>query len=264
MRSAQNFILPYEKPPFLLKLEQFQQEGQFDLDVFNFAFDYNHAYWATPIDSIQFCTTGGDGCHFAFLTDFGTWQDLENAPIVFVAPMDFGECVRLVANNLKDLLGLFCYFGYTEAFRFYRPDSGELENIREQIAADSYRAEDRKILCELLYEEFGAPRFEHSGAYDYVRQVQEQRATLAQIPTLDTIGILGKPAPNFKIFDFKNTEDTVIETFLRSASRFERLKFYRDFKFLKGFQPPETTRTLIGQFLEVDGLLREARTNLTG
>gem|GEM_PF-84613 len=104
-------------------------------------------YSVTPIDSVKFCTTGGDGCHFAFLTDFGTRQDLENAPIVFVDPMDFAECVRLVANNLKDLLGLFCYFGYTEAFRLYR-----------------------------------------------------------------------------------------------------------DFKFLKGFQPPEAIRTLIGRFLEMDGL----------
>lgn len=258
MQSFRDFISPYEKPPTLLKLEQFQQDKRFDMDIFNFAFEYDNYYWMTPIDSIKFCTTGGDGCHFAFLTDFGTQTDLENAPIVFVAPMDFGACVRLVANNLKDLLGLFCYFGYTEAFRFYRPDNGELEKIREQIATESHRAEDRKVLCELLYSEFGSPRFEHSEAYDYIQQVHEQRAAMAQIPTFDTVGILGESAPDFKVFDFENTEDAAMENFLGSVSKPERLKFYRDFKFLKGYRPPESTQNLIARFLEADGFFRES------
>ncbi len=66
----------------------------------------NGGYPCSPADAIQFANTGMDGIHFAFLTDFGMVKDLNRAPIVVVDPMNFGNSVRIVANDIRGFFEL--------------------------------------------------------------------------------------------------------------------------------------------------------------
>jgi hypothetical protein len=59
----------------------------------------NFRYFITPPDLITFISTGGDGIHFGFLTDFGQVEDLEEAYIVCVSPTN-DPPLKIVARNL--------------------------------------------------------------------------------------------------------------------------------------------------------------------
>jgi hypothetical protein len=63
-------------------------------------------YDCTPVDALVFATTGMGGDHFVFNTKKGTIENLEEAPIIFIQPMDFEKPNKLVARNIKDLLSL--------------------------------------------------------------------------------------------------------------------------------------------------------------
>jgi hypothetical protein len=61
------------------------------------------------LDVISFARPGMDGIHYGFLTDFGSIDDLENASIVRVSPMDFDDPVKIVARNIHDSLRILGY-----------------------------------------------------------------------------------------------------------------------------------------------------------
>ncbi|MFC4600912.1 hypothetical protein [Cohnella hongkongensis] len=63
-------------------------------------------YQCTPERSITFGTTGMDGIHFAWIAEREGGADLNEAPVICVSPMDFDNCVRLVARNLRDFFSL--------------------------------------------------------------------------------------------------------------------------------------------------------------
>ncbi|MDF9841049.1 MULTISPECIES: hypothetical protein [unclassified Paenibacillus] len=91
----------YAVPGILKQLEAFdvlirQETGNTLDDYMGIQFQYDEAerepdfaYPCDPVDSILMASTGWDGLHFSFLTDFGAVKDLDNAPIVFVEPIRY-------------------------------------------------------------------------------------------------------------------------------------------------------------------------------
>lgn len=86
----------------------------------------NGCYYSSPADSIVFANTGMDGIHYSFLTDFGIHTNLEQAPIICVSPMDFDNCVRIVARNLYEFFEL--HFAGHESTRPKPPSSSDACN----------------------------------------------------------------------------------------------------------------------------------------
>lgn len=69
----------------------------------------NYGYWCTPLNSLTFATTGGDGVHYGLLSTNGAFTDF--APVVMTVPM-CDTPNMIVAANLKEFLALGCRFGY--------------------------------------------------------------------------------------------------------------------------------------------------------
>lgn len=70
-------------------------------------------YYPTPLNSITFATTCGDGVHFGFVKLDGLPDGSE--PIVMTLPAtDYVESNLIVGENLHEFLCLGCQFGYFE------------------------------------------------------------------------------------------------------------------------------------------------------
>ena len=69
----------------------------------------NYGYWCTPLNSLTFATTGGDGVHYGLLSTNGEFTDF--SPVVMTVPM-CDTPNTIVAANLKEFLALGCRFGY--------------------------------------------------------------------------------------------------------------------------------------------------------
>lgn len=69
----------------------------------------NYDYWCTPLNSLTFATTGGDGVHFGILAVDGEFTDF--SPTVMTVPMCDTPNV-IVGANLKEFLALGCRLGY--------------------------------------------------------------------------------------------------------------------------------------------------------
>jgi len=249
-----DWFYPYAKPALLLAMQQ----SNLKFDLFPILWSDDTYYTVTPVDAITFCRTGGDGCHFAFLTDFGAQNDLENAPILFVSPMDWDDYVKLAARNLRDFLGLVCYYGYSEVFRENLENPEKLEALRENVLEHDTFTPERARLYETLYRDFNVPKFDKESAFRYLNEIQQQRRDKAPIPTLDGLGIPGESTDGFRTFNFEQSETASIEDFLQGTIKLERLKFYRDYKFKAGYKMPPETKKLIASYLEKDGYKREA------
>ncbi len=63
-------------------------------------------YKSTPLNSMAFATTGGDGVHFSLIEINGEISD--HSPIVMTVPMNFGNENLIVGSNFNDFLCLGC------------------------------------------------------------------------------------------------------------------------------------------------------------
>jgi hypothetical protein len=66
------------------------------------------AYDVTPVNSITFAHTGGDGVHYGFLHD----ESGRRTAVVMTVPMAFDEPNYIVGTSLRDFLSLGCRTGY--------------------------------------------------------------------------------------------------------------------------------------------------------
>jgi hypothetical protein len=67
-------------------------------------------YESTPINSLAFATTGGDGVHYSLLTVEGEASD--QSPVVMTVPMNFGKENMIVGSDIREFLSLGCQVGY--------------------------------------------------------------------------------------------------------------------------------------------------------
>ncbi|HUG19268.1 MAG TPA: hypothetical protein VMM56_09845, partial [Planctomycetaceae bacterium] len=70
----------------------------------------NGGYWCTPINSIAFGWTGGDGVHFSFLLS-GNKVD-ESSPVIMTVPANSSLPNIIVAENFAEFLRLGLNHGF--------------------------------------------------------------------------------------------------------------------------------------------------------
>lgn len=205
-----------------------------DLGGLYFSYDeIDTRYLNTPLDVISFARTGSDGVHFGFLTDFGQVNDLEDAYIVRVSPMDSDAPVQIVARNLHDFLRLMCFapgavevvdITTSEDFFHNNPDITAAQKI-EGNYAEIREALQQKFLLEPIKSLVG-----------YLLDVKNERENEIVLPTEDGIGVVNKTITNKTKIKKQEQFDLDGETFdpedvihfFENSSYEARLVFLRD------------------------------------
>lgn len=169
--------------------------------------DYSQdGYFCTPVDSIPFASTGGDGIHFALLTDFGVVKDLEEALVVRVSPMD-NERVRIVAKNINDFFSLH-FYNESLAWNEFQNEDQYLSHLQEEQNRDSnsewfdhdrWKFEKGRVLNEVKNRfnilPIGQP-------FTYINNLRIERSFQVTVNTLDSVGIKQfMPAVSNEIID---------------------------------------------------------------
>jgi len=214
----------------LFQLEtELQEEGYSLATVWLRLEKTNFRYFITPPDLITFTSTGGDGIHFGFLTDFGQVEDLEEAYIVCVRPTN-DPPLKIVARNLHEFLRLVYTVKDVESLDHIEQLENEEEFFRElykEIWEGDF-GHKADIIMEKLRDKFQLQPIDKP--FSYVNNVRRERAQLLALTTLDGIGVLkkGKDMAT-KRYDFKIPKDIEnMREFLQKSSWEEKLGFFRD------------------------------------
>jgi hypothetical protein len=175
---------------------------------------YDKRYPSTPPDFIPFASSGADGIHYCFVTDFGAVTNLVDAYIAKVSPMDYGSEICLVARNLNDFLRILC------------TDLSILHHGSEELSP----------ALQKLKAVFGLT--EVADLKEYMRDLREEREQAICIHTQDTVGVISlsgspnqpaaaEPLP-------QNWEDRhALQAYLADASAEAKLAIVREAQFLK-------------------------------
>lgn len=201
-------------------------------------------YFCSPADSITFGYTGGDGIHYAILTDFGRVVNLEEAPIICVSPMDFGNCVWLVARNLRDFFSIQFSEHVTLLLNYFESKESYLEALRRDNAdqEDPYFDKkewlrQKKVVRTLASERFNLPLIENP--YEYIEELRSERLAQVALRTVNRLGVLPDPSSSsncpFVGHPWQNDEipydiATLLPDFLASASKEAKFAFIRDYQ----------------------------------
>lgn len=157
-------------------------------------FHEKEGYFCTPVDSFPFAQTGMDGIHFAVLTDFGNADDLSEAPVIRVSPMD-DERVRLVARNLHDF---FCLYLFDQLLMIneFSSEAQYLESLHQEEADDrdsdwfDHRRWQREkaIVGEHAQKAFKFAPIDR--AFRYIQDIRQERQAAVSIMTDETLGVM--------------------------------------------------------------------------
>jgi hypothetical protein len=106
----------------------------------------HYDYLCTPVNSVTFATTGGDGVHFGFLLI----EQCRQMPVVMTVPMS--DAYNLViAEDFQEFLRLGYHAGYFALEQFiYEPEWAARFHSRD----DPEMGPDEKILLAHLREQF--------------------------------------------------------------------------------------------------------------
>ena len=190
------------------------------------------AYPITPIDVIPFASTGGNGIHFGFLTDFGRITDLSEAPIVCVSPTN-DPPIRLVALTIREFLNMACSVPHVELIETCWPwsDKKMTESILEEYRSDDYQKKRDKLLIRLR-ETF---RSDEVDVAECVHRALHERNSKIILPTFDGLGVVPfGDVRTTRRYDFNpersqdEEELTKMRGFLSRANMVEKLGFIRD------------------------------------
>lgn len=189
---------------------------------------------------IVFGSIGCDGIHYGFLTDFSTADNLSEAPIVCISPMDFGHTNKLIARDFRDFLSM--HLDHSELFyNDFMSEDAYLEQVeiwkREEAASPYRRTPEEKQYAEniktMLREEFQLPIIDQP--YRYLQDFQEERKDQAVVTTRDSLHVvlptkLGEALVEEKkelaLMDIEN--EAKVQTFLNKASIPAALALVRD------------------------------------
>lgn len=100
--DLKDFALGYAQSAGLSELDVFDELGFYLVDP-----PKRYDYPSTPVNSITFGQTGGDGVHYGFVGEVGP-----ESPIVMTVPMAFGRENTIVGENLYEFLCLGCCTSY--------------------------------------------------------------------------------------------------------------------------------------------------------
>ncbi|CAM4310983.1 hypothetical protein FHS16_000720 [Paenibacillus endophyticus] len=214
---------------------------------------HDFRYPSTPPDFIPFASSGGDGIHYCFVTDFGMAADLEQAFIAAVSPMDSDSGIWLVARNINDFLRMI----YTDQFLLHNnPAMLEAHLAKKPQLAD----EERTPAMARLGEMFGLHTI--TDLSHYAQTLREQRNRAICMETTDTVGIVPLSAAAARI-DAKplsiNWEDgRALIAMLREAEPETKLAIIRDAQHLNRIPADRRLLTHCKLALKQLGLYHEA------
>jgi hypothetical protein len=196
--SQEELLGEYELPPTFIRLQKLQKSGQIATHSIGFELCLDRPITPAPKDLIPFAITGGDGCYFAFITDFGNQKDLENCPIAFISPTDFDDTKPkqsnfLFAKNLIGFLSIMASIEYAEHIRFQNIYESTINKVlkdfilefrKEQTAEEINRSDKTK---ERLIKEFEIEIVDDY--YKYFKSVKEVRMSANHLQTIDGINL---------------------------------------------------------------------------
>ncbi|TVX92092.1 hypothetical protein [Paenibacillus agilis] len=201
----------YEIPDTIIKMLERQERSQDREDIGLFILqDDECRYMSTPIDSIPFATIGVDGIHYAFLTEFGAVENLNEAPIICVSPMDFGLEIRYAGYNLAQFLEVYCadeailinhFEGEKDYMRYVQqreeeerrePDEGEFGLTAEEL-------QERKNKMEHFREDFQVRKIERTFLWKELESIRAHRRSKIVIETVNGLGVLPNHKPNMRL-----------------------------------------------------------------
>jgi len=105
----------------------------------------NH-YWCTPINSLPFASTGGDGVHYGLVSDGDGFTDF--SPVVMTVPMcDTPNLI--VGANLREFLSLGCRFGYFALEQLVYDREHTLKEIASGRFDPEQEERERRLLRQL-------------------------------------------------------------------------------------------------------------------
>lgn len=230
----------YEIPREIHQLFQLEEEltgkglslGQIGFQPIN-QFD---PYAITPPDLIAFASTGGDGIHFGFLTDFHSASDLTEAPIVCVTPTNDSP-IRYMARNIREFLDLAFSVPYVEMLEtiWTFENEQQAQELATEFGKDSQSKwiKDRELILTRCREIFGTKKVD---VVSYLQVVNKERAASIHMATLDGLGVAKRNlgATSGKSFTFSDDrkcdekEMKRMRLFLSQADELEKLAFIRD------------------------------------
>lgn len=258
----------YQKPASLIKLESVIKTRKIDTETIGFFLYESKPYMPAPTDIIPFATTGGDGCYFAFLTDYGYYKNLEEAPIVFISPTDFDEkypnqANKLFARNFRDFLKIMITMQYAEIVRFKELTKMDFDSEIQIMQADinSNSSEERIKLREQTIEtikrEYNIDKI--NNLHGYYSMLESERKQENYIDLKDGLGL--KTQLNDRLIGIDFSEKSLLSESLENASKIERIRFYREAPFIYKHYTDEYQEIvrLIAEYLYLDGFHREAK-----
>lgn len=179
-------------PDIINELLQLQNNNEFDGEEFEFWIDfyYNSRYSICPIDAIPFASTGNNGIHFAFLTDFGRSKNLNEAPIICVAP-SYDPPVNIVAQNIFEFLSLITTIEnatlLADRYQNQEEFSQQLKEWYEGFRSEQEVAEKRNKLANNLRIKFNLEKIEN--IIEYTNEIRKDRLSRTDFDSMDGLGI---------------------------------------------------------------------------
>ena len=230
----------YDIPNEIHLLHQLENELRNEgLSLSQIAFqpiDQFGSYSITPPDLIPFASTGGDGIHFGFLTDFHSVSNLSEAPIVCVSPTN-DPPIRYMARNIREFLDLVYSVPYAEMLETmwnYDDEKQVIELVKEfEEYTSTTWDENRKYLLTLFQQTFGTKKLE---VLNYFHEVKKERAETIHMTTMDGLGVLSKDPSiqskqHFTFSPNHNCDEAEVmkmQSFIEQSNKVEKLAFVRD------------------------------------
>ncbi|GIP33504.1 hypothetical protein [Paenibacillus sp. J2TS4] len=263
----------YDIPPTLEKLIDFKKEiggSEPFYNALNFYLvrDENFRYFNTPSDVIIFGNIGVDGIHYGFLTDYGSADRLEAAPIVCVSPMDFDCPTKIVAGSLREFLRV----NLTDGALFYNWFQSEEDYIAtkrrwaEEAANSPYRPSEaeekvRQDIIRRLMEVIPMPEIDNP--YRYVQEIGLQRQKQITFQTQDGLGVIARLEEGEKHVPFpvdKNLAPDLdrLRDFLDTAPKASKLALFRDIQLNYILRDDEPLCSIVTEEMIKMGLADEA------
>lgn len=230
----------YEIPREIHQLFQLEEEfakkgltlGQIGFQPIN----QFYPYAITPPDLIAFASTGGDGIHFGFLTDFHSVPDLNEAPIVCVTPTN-DQPIRYMARNIREFLDLAFSVPYVEMLEtiWTFENEQQVQELATEFEKDTPRKwkKDRERILTRCREVFGTKKVD---VVSYLHEAKKDRAASKRIATLDGLGVGDRHLETTSGQSFSFSEERKCDEkemkrmrlFLSQADELEKLAFIRD------------------------------------
>lgn len=269
--SKDDVLGRYKEHESLKKLYGLNQREDFETETIGFILGYDKPYCPAPIDIIPFGRTGGDGCYFAFLTDFGAYDSIEDCPIVFISPTDFddqkpGQANKMFAENFMDFLSIMTEMTYAEIIRFEDLKTMDFESKINEIKKeteiyDSPRLKQlQQSTIKLLKENFRITKIDDLNTY--YQDLEKERNGENSVLLIDGINLTTKARNHSVPIKLEaKLSSTDLALWLHNAKEISKLAFYREAQYIYSFSDDSYNEILkvIKEQMKKDNLMRESR-----